>query len=284
MGFVAVSIRARQQPLPDPPRRRAGRGKVVAPSPARPGPSGSAPSSPPPSAPSSPSSNCPSPRASGSSPQEPQAPDQDERSRLDTRHLRVPSPISAGHRPDSRTMRDPSCGTRVSGMVPEVCFRQTRQDAGVGQARNRVRRAVERTVPFGLVCYSLAIVWYSQHGQPAPRPGRPPHPGALVSHQGHPIGGRHARSAASGPHRHAISPGSDHRADPARNPPGAGSLGRRRSLKCESPACSASSVPRRSIGPGCGVSMVGVDGLLVGDESSGHVVLVFEMAEANIDP
>jgi hypothetical protein len=46
----------------------------------------------------------------------------------------------------------------------EVCFRQVRQDAGVGQARNRVRRAVERTVPFGLVCYSLAIVWYAQHG------------------------------------------------------------------------------------------------------------------------
>jgi DDE superfamily endonuclease len=49
----------------------------------------------------------------------------------------------------------------------EVCFREARQDAGVGQARNRVRRAVERTVPFGLVCYSLAIVWYTQHGQPA---------------------------------------------------------------------------------------------------------------------
>jgi hypothetical protein len=46
----------------------------------------------------------------------------------------------------------------------EVCFREARQDAGVGQARNRVRRAVERTVPFGLVCYSLAIVWYTQHG------------------------------------------------------------------------------------------------------------------------
>jgi hypothetical protein len=46
----------------------------------------------------------------------------------------------------------------------EVCFRSARQDAGVGQARNRVRRAVERTVPFGLVCYSLAIVWYAQHG------------------------------------------------------------------------------------------------------------------------
>jgi hypothetical protein len=43
----------------------------------------------------------------------------------------------------------------------EVCFCQTRQDAGVGQARNRVRRVVERTVPFGLVYYSLAIVCYT---------------------------------------------------------------------------------------------------------------------------
>ena len=46
----------------------------------------------------------------------------------------------------------------------EVCFRQVRQDAGVSQARNRIRRAVERTVPFGLVCYSLAIVWYATCG------------------------------------------------------------------------------------------------------------------------
>jgi hypothetical protein len=46
----------------------------------------------------------------------------------------------------------------------EVSFREARQDAGVGQARNRTRLAVQRTVPFGLVCYSLAIVWYAQHG------------------------------------------------------------------------------------------------------------------------
>jgi DDE superfamily endonuclease len=46
----------------------------------------------------------------------------------------------------------------------EVCFRAARQDAGVGQARNRTRRAVERTVPFGLVCYSLAICWYATCG------------------------------------------------------------------------------------------------------------------------
>jgi len=46
----------------------------------------------------------------------------------------------------------------------EVCFREARQDAGVGQARNRTRLAVERTVPFGLICYGLAIVWYALHG------------------------------------------------------------------------------------------------------------------------
>jgi Transposase DDE domain len=46
----------------------------------------------------------------------------------------------------------------------EVSFREARQDAGVGQARNRTRQAVERTVPFGLVCYSLAIIWYAHHG------------------------------------------------------------------------------------------------------------------------
>jgi len=55
-------------------------------------------------------------------------------------------------------------GTR--GTV-EVCFREARQGAGVGQAQNRVRDAVERTVPFGLVCDSLAFVWYTQHGHPA---------------------------------------------------------------------------------------------------------------------
>jgi hypothetical protein len=38
---------------------------------------------------------------------------------------------------------------------------------GVGQARNRTRRAVERTVPFGLLCLSLTVVWYAAHGHPA---------------------------------------------------------------------------------------------------------------------
>jgi len=49
----------------------------------------------------------------------------------------------------------------------EVLFEEARQTAGVGQARNRTARAVERTVPFGLVCVSLVVVWYALHGQPA---------------------------------------------------------------------------------------------------------------------
>jgi hypothetical protein len=49
----------------------------------------------------------------------------------------------------------------------EVLFEDSRQVMGVGQARNRTRRAVERTVPFGLLCLSLTVVWYALHGQPA---------------------------------------------------------------------------------------------------------------------
>jgi hypothetical protein len=37
---------------------------------------------------------------------------------------------------------------------------------GVGQARNRVRKAVERTVPFGFLCQTITIAWYALHGNP----------------------------------------------------------------------------------------------------------------------
>jgi hypothetical protein len=37
---------------------------------------------------------------------------------------------------------------------------------GVGQARNRVQRAVERTVPFGFLCQTITIAWYALHGNP----------------------------------------------------------------------------------------------------------------------
>ena len=49
----------------------------------------------------------------------------------------------------------------------EVAFQDAKQTVGVGEARNRVRRAVERTVPFGLICQSLAVAWYALHADPA---------------------------------------------------------------------------------------------------------------------
>jgi hypothetical protein len=37
---------------------------------------------------------------------------------------------------------------------------------GVGQARNRVQQAVERTVPFGFLTQTITITWYQLHGNP----------------------------------------------------------------------------------------------------------------------
>ena len=47
----------------------------------------------------------------------------------------------------------------------EVCFEDAKQRTGVGQARNRSRKAIERTVPFGFLCQTLTIAWYALHGQ-----------------------------------------------------------------------------------------------------------------------
>lgn len=46
----------------------------------------------------------------------------------------------------------------------ETAIAAGKQLLGVGQARNRLQRAVERTVPFELVVYSLVIVWYATVG------------------------------------------------------------------------------------------------------------------------
>ncbi|MCA1680582.1 MAG: transposase [Actinobacteria bacterium] len=37
---------------------------------------------------------------------------------------------------------------------------------GVGDARNRVQKAVERTVPFGFLTQTITIAWYAIHGNP----------------------------------------------------------------------------------------------------------------------
>ncbi|WP_157383002.1 IS701 family transposase [Nonomuraea coxensis] len=45
----------------------------------------------------------------------------------------------------------------------EQAFLEARHLLGVGQARNRTPKAVERTLPMGMIAYSLVIVWYARH-------------------------------------------------------------------------------------------------------------------------
>ena len=50
----------------------------------------------------------------------------------------------------------------------EQAFADARNVLGAGEARNRVRRAVERTVPFAMLVHTLIICWYTRYGhQPA---------------------------------------------------------------------------------------------------------------------
>ena len=46
----------------------------------------------------------------------------------------------------------------------EVSYSHSRNVLGAGEARNRTRRAVERTVPFALLVHTLIVCWYAQHG------------------------------------------------------------------------------------------------------------------------
>ncbi|WP_322756554.1 transposase [Frankia sp. Cas3] len=46
----------------------------------------------------------------------------------------------------------------------EVIIEDAKQLIGVGKARNRLAHAVERTVPFGLTCQTLTMLWYATVG------------------------------------------------------------------------------------------------------------------------
>jgi hypothetical protein len=46
----------------------------------------------------------------------------------------------------------------------EQAFADARNVLGAGEARNRARLAVERTVPFALLVHTLIIIWYTRHG------------------------------------------------------------------------------------------------------------------------
>jgi hypothetical protein len=60
----------------------------------------------------------------------------------------------------------------------EVTFFDVKNILGAGQARNRVPAAVARTVPFGLFCHSILIIWYTtvghNHDDAAQRRSAPP--------------------------------------------------------------------------------------------------------------
>jgi DDE superfamily endonuclease len=47
----------------------------------------------------------------------------------------------------------------------ETCNQEAKAH-GVGQARNRVKRAVQRTVPFEFLVQTITIAWYQLHGDP----------------------------------------------------------------------------------------------------------------------
>jgi hypothetical protein len=69
----------------------------------------------------------------------------------------------------------------------ETMFLDARHLAGVGQARTRTRRSVQRLVPFGLVSLSLTICWYAHHGHPTHD---------LAAHRAHAPWYRHKRTVS----------------------------------------------------------------------------------------
>jgi hypothetical protein len=56
----------------------------------------------------------------------------------------------------------------------EVCFEEGKELFGIGDARNRTRLAVERTVPFQFLTMTLTILWYHDHGH---------HPDVVAEHR-----------------------------------------------------------------------------------------------------
>jgi hypothetical protein len=62
---------------------------------------------------------------------------------------------------------DASAAELIARYDSRWCIETCHQEAkahGVGQARNRVQRAVERTVPFGFLTQTITIAWYALHG------------------------------------------------------------------------------------------------------------------------
>src|SRR5262249_48903319 len=133
----------------------------------------------------------------------------------------------------------------------EVAIFDAKNITGAGEARNRVPRAVERTVPFALFTQSIVIIWYHLAGHsPATarhRRDRAPWHATKTRPRLH----RHDHQAAPGPDRRAISPGGGPPAHPRRNPRRPPGLGRGSSLiaKVERPMNRGESIIRSVFEP-----------------------------------
>ncbi len=46
----------------------------------------------------------------------------------------------------------------------EQAFGDARNAPGAGEARNRVQKAVERTIPFAMLVSAIVVIWYARHG------------------------------------------------------------------------------------------------------------------------
>ncbi|MGH3609663.1 MAG: IS701 family transposase [Pseudonocardiaceae bacterium] len=67
------------------------------------------------------------------------------------------------------TDTDPQAAELIARYDSRWTIETAHQEAkahGVGQARNRVQNAVERTVPFGFLVQTITITWYQLHGNP----------------------------------------------------------------------------------------------------------------------
>ena len=56
----------------------------------------------------------------------------------------------------------------------EVAYEEGKELFGVGHARNRTRKAVQRTAPFQFLCMTITIIWYTTSGH---------HPDVVAEHR-----------------------------------------------------------------------------------------------------
>ena len=141
------------------------------------------------------------------------------------------------HRPGRQPGRPGATVRRPVGHRAGV--RRRPQRPGAGEARSRVRRAVERTVPFALLVHTLIVIWYARYGHGPGRCRRPPRRPALVPDQDRAGLRGHAHQAAPHDDRRPVFATPPWSARTRANPRRPRSLGRRHRITTKLQACLA---------------------------------------------